>query len=256
MKLIVTLFVAFAVFHPLVTLAGDDLPDLVRQLEQIKAKPMDGEERLNLQLAIIKKIAAHGRESIPFLLQAVKLRGDSPDNYDWELRDLLAAKCKEFPDEFSQIIKDKRQDVEKRWDAVHAVRQAEEKRCFTATAEVFNDPREPQDLRIQALLSFPALKPEEVRPLAKGIVTLLKENPRPSDLENVIELAEYGGIHEAVPVLIPLLDERDVYSYTVEDDGKNTPNRISDKALKALRTITDKNLPPNRAAWEKALGAQ
>ncbi|OHB74278.1 MAG: hypothetical protein A2Z34_03630 [Planctomycetes bacterium RBG_16_59_8] len=253
-------FVTFVLLSVVISCADGsraELSALFDRLDRIETLPEA--ERLKTQLAILKEMAGHGRESIPYLFKAIGLEKGSPDNFDWELRDHLAQKCQEFPDCFSEIICDRREDQTKRWYAIYAVRQSEERRCCPATAEVFNDPGEPQELRMQALMSMLCRKnitAGNARALSKGIVVLLREQPRDTDLERVIEIAEYGKTPEAVPDLIVLLDHTKIYSYTVNEDGRRIPNRISDKAHRALKVITGKDIPCDKALWEKEIGPE
>jgi len=168
-------------------------------------------------------------------------------------RELLATFSSKYPEVFTTIILSE-PDVEKRWMAVHAVRLAGNDKCDKALVTIFNNPKEPQELRIQVmfvLIQVSQLSKDRLRAFLPGLHLILRERPRSSDLENAIELVGYLGDGSSVPLLIPLLDDRKVHSYTGADDGKQTPKTISKTAHEALQSITGKrDIPADRSSWE------
>jgi hypothetical protein len=176
------------------------------------------------------------------------------DQAEWQAREQLATLSSKFPETFSSIILSE-PDAKKRWLAVYAVRKAGHDKCDKALTTVFNNPKEPQDLRIQVMMCFmeaSELTKDRLRPFLPGIHLLLTERPRPVDLRRAIALSGYLGDGSSVPLLIPLLDDKKVHSYTVEDSGKQIPNSISKTAHEALQKITGRNeIPADRKTWEQ-----
>ena len=172
---------------------------------------------------------------------------------DFELRERLATQCTKFPETFSSIILTEA-DPTKRWMAVYAIRMSAQNKCDKALVAVFNNHKEAQDLRMQIVMCLgesPELAKDGLLPFLPGLHLLLKERPRRSDLERVIELAGFLGDRSSVSLLTPLLDDKEVHSYTVEKDGKKIPNTISKTAHEALQNITGKrDIPADRSAWE------
>lgn len=172
---------------------------------------------------------------------------------DSEAREQLAVQCSKFPETFSSIIRNE-PDQTKRWMAVYAVRTSAQTKCDNALIAVFNNPVESQELRIQivmCLIQATQLPQNRLQPFLPGLNLLLKERPRPCDLERVIQLAGFLGDKSSIPLLIPLLDDKKVHSYTVQSGGARVANTISKTAYAALQEITGRHgIAPDRSAWE------
>ncbi len=178
---------------------------------------------------------------------------------DFDARGQLASLCSKFPGIFSELIL-KEPDKTKRWMAVYAVRMSGQTKCDKALIAVFNDAKESQELRIQimmALVQADNLMKDRLRPFLAGLHLLIKESPKPSDLEIAIDLSGSIGDKSSLPFLVPLLDDNKVHSYTVDDNGQKVPNTLSKSAYAALLQITGRNdIPQDRQAWKEFQEAQ
>ena len=172
---------------------------------------------------------------------------------DSDARERLADQSSKSPETFDSIILSDADPTE-RWMAVYAIRKAGHEKCDKALASVFNNPKELQDLRIQVMMCLveaPELTKDRLRPFLPGLHLLITERPRGSDLEHAVELVGYLGDKSSRLLLIPLLDDREVHSYTVESNGQQIPNSISNTAHLALQNISGRtDIPADRSAWE------
>jgi len=206
-------------------------------------------------IACLTLSAAVGADIPPDIAQAfAAVNNASNDQAESEAREQLARLSSRFPAAFSSVILSDA-DPQTRWMAIYAVRRAGHDKCDEALMTVFNNPKEPQDLRIQIVFCFlesRALSKERLQRFLPGLHILLSERPRRSDLEHVIELTGMAGARSSIPLLVPLLDDKHVHSYTSGDDGKQIPNTISQTAHEALQEITGRtDIPPERTAWDK-----
>ncbi|MBU0703788.1 MAG: HEAT repeat domain-containing protein, partial [Chloroflexi bacterium] len=186
--------------------------------------------RLNRRIELLHQMASHGEVSVPYLFDALSLRDGCPDEYLFELEDILADMCSRYPGLFTTIALDNTEAEENRWQALFAIRKSRQVAGYEAVVGILTEEDSIQ-LRIQAVWALDAiagaLSHEEILRSEDGLINLLRsQEVRRSDKENIIALLASMKSTKAVPHLIELLNDTHVYSSSLIGD-ECVPNTMS-----------------------------
>ncbi len=216
-------------------------------------------DQLRIRAELLRQMASYGEVAIPYLLDTLELQRDCPDEYLFELEDVLAQMCAKYPEAFVAVALDESETYTYRWHALFSIRNSRQVAGSEAVVGVLTEENDLQ-LKIQAVWALCAvaekLEHKELLQSEDGLIDLLKsEEVRRHDKENIIALLAYMKSKKSVPTLIELLDDTHVYSESMIE-GEWEPNTMSKYAHEALVAITGANLPNDKEAWQEYWGGQ